>query len=70
MQYEWCEELHGSNRTKAARLSERYKYRQIPEFKISLGHVNLGPDMVGIVISGQDFTQLAYCLYLQRPGYL
>ena len=40
MQYELYEGLHRSKRTKACTnesLSERYKGRQIPEFKVSLG---------------------------------
>ena len=38
-----------------------YKGRQIPEFKVSLRQMSLGP---GIVISGRGTTQLFYCLCL------
>ena len=46
MQYELYEGLHRSKRTKACTnesLSERYKGRQIPEFKVSLGQSKLKP---------------------------
>jgi hypothetical protein len=71
MQYELYEGLHRSKRTKACTnesLSERYKGRQIPEFKVSLGQSKLGTGMVGMLISGRDSTQLAYCLCLQRQA--
>jgi hypothetical protein len=40
------------------RYKERYKYRQISEFKVSLGQSKVGLGVVGMVISGLSPIQL------------
>lgn len=67
MQYELCEELHGPERTKAAALTSQ-PAREIQTRFLSLRSAwerwNLGPGVVGMVISELDPTLLAYCLCL------
>ena len=60
------EGLHESKGRKAASLSQlvskiqtgKYKSRQTPEFKVSLGHQEFGPRCGGNGIAGQGPTQL------------
>ena len=73
MQYELHQGLHRPKKTEAAicyksacqedTKTGKYKGKQIPEFKVGLGK---GPGVLGMIISGPDPTQKAYCLCLQR----
>jgi hypothetical protein len=47
---------------------ERYKGRHIPEFKVSLGQINLGSSIVGMVISKQDPILLNLLFVFTKAG--
>ena len=74
MQYELYEGLHGGERTEAAALyaslSERYKGKQIPEFKVSLGHSKFRPRAMhsgyGNFKMGFHLVKLIDCAYKGR----
>ena len=73
MQYELCKELHRPKRMKAAAvwasLSEKYKGKQKPDFKVNKDRTRLCPGMVEMAIS-ETITQLGYCLCLEWQAYL
>jgi hypothetical protein len=73
IQYDFYGELQEPERTEAAALgaslSERYKGRFLSS-RSTWDRVRLGLDMVGMAISEQDPTQLAYCLCRQISEFI